>query len=181
MPVEGVNLLPWRAMQRARTRRVRLGGGLVMLLLGLSLGAVGSQGIDALTADQTQRNQRLQAAIVSLDRRISAIDDIQGTRKRLTERMTTLQTLADSRRKPLQRFAAIAWALPDTLTLERWSMQGDTLDMTGSAREVTAVATLMSRIEQLPQFSEAALISIDSPEQPSQMLKYFHIRAKARP
>ena len=181
MEAEGVNLLPWRAMRRARTRRLRLVGSLVMLFLGLCLGAVGSQGIDALTAEQAERNQRLEAAILSLDRRISAIDDLQGTRNRLTERMTTLQVLTDSRRKPLERFAAIAWALPDTLTLQRWSLQDDTLDLTGTAQEVSAVATLMSRIEQLPQFDAATLVSIDSAQQTHPMLKYFHIRAKALP
>lgn len=181
MTINGVNLLPWRAMQRARTLRLRLSGSAVMLLLGLLLGVAGSQGIHALNNEQLQRNLRLEAAISSLDQRISAIDDLQGTRARLTERMTTLQMLADSREKPLQRFAAIAWALPDTLTLQRWSMQGDTLDLTGTAKQITAVATLMSRIEQLAHFGEATLVSIDVPQKPNSTLKHFHIRAKALP
>lgn len=181
MITEGVNLLPWRAMQRARTRRLRLGGSLAMMLIGLLTGVAGSQGIQALTAEQSQRNHRLEAAISSLDRRIGAIDDLQGTRKRLSQRMATLQMLADSRERPLQRFAAVAWALPDRLTVQRWSMQDGLLELTGTAQEITAVATLMSRIEQLAYFGEAKLVSIDSPQKTTSTLKHFHVQAKARP
>lgn len=181
MSFEGVNLLPWRAMQRAQTARLRAFGSLIMLLAGLFAGGVGTLGIDHLTQHQIEQNQHLESAIARLNERILDIDSLQDTRAQLAERMATLKTLADDREQTLERFTDIASALPDALVLQRWSMEGSRLDLTGISQGLTPVAALMSRLETLPRFGEATLVSITSHVDDPTRLKVFHIQAETPP
>lgn len=181
MSSEGVNLLPWRAMRRTQTLRLRIMISIAMLIIGLCAGGIIAHTIQTLTAEQTVRNQRLEAAIFSLDQRIVAIDDLQGTRKRLTERIATLQTLADDREQALQRFAEIAAIVPESITLTHWSLERGHADLSGMASGIKPIAALLSALEEVNGYAEATLLSITTPAETTHNLKVFHIQAEALP
>lgn len=181
MSSEGVNLLPWRAMRRAQTLRLRVIVSMTMLIVGVCAGGIIAHTIQTLTAEQAARNQRLEAAIFSLDQRIVAIDDLQGTRKRLTERIATLQTLADDREQALKRFAEIAAIIPESITLTHWSLDRHHADLSGIASGIKPIAALLSALEEINDYAEATLLSITTPADTPHNLQLFHIQAEALP
>ena len=181
MPPKGVNLLPWRAMRRIQTLRLRVMVSMLMLMIGLCAGGLIAYKVQTLTTEQKLRNQRLEAAIFSLDQRIVAIDDLQGTRERLTERIDTLQTLADDREQALKRFAEIAAIVPTSITLTHWSLERNFLTLSGTANGIKPVAALLSALEKINDFPEAKLVSITTPAETTHNLKLFHIEAEVRP
>lgn len=181
MSFEGVNLLPWRAMRRTQTLRLRVFVFMTMLIMGLCGGGIIAHAIQTLTAEQTARNQRLEAAIFSLDQRIVAIDDLQGTRERLTERIATLQTLGDDREQALKRFAEIAAIIPQSITLTHWSLERSHADVSGIASGIQPIAALLSALEEVDGYAEATLLSITTPADATHNLKLFHIQAEALP
>jgi type IV pilus assembly protein PilN len=143
-----INLLPWRAEQRAQRRNqffIGLGvavaaAALVVLLSNLVMGAI----ID----NQRDRNKTLQSEIEALDARIKEIIDLEAKKESLLARMEIIEQLQRSRPEIVHVFDQLVRTLPDGVNLTAIKQTGLQVQIKGAAESNTRVSALMRNIDK---------------------------------
>lgn len=143
-----INLLPWRAERRKQREKAFYATLFMAFLAGaLVVGVVWYQ-YDALIADQSARNQRLQNEIAAMDRRIAEIAQLEEVRERLTNRQRVIEQLQASRSQMVHLFDELVRTIPEGVRLNNIKQTGDVLTIDGVAQSNARVSAYMRSFEQ---------------------------------
>ena len=145
-----INLLPWRAQQRAQRQKEF---GLAVLGALLAAGAVmlfTSWAISGAIDRQHDRNEVLKKEIAELDKQITEILGLEAQKQRLVARMDIITRLQRSRPEVVHVFDQLARTLPDGVYLTSVKQTDKKLELHGVAQSSTRVSTFMRNIESSP-------------------------------
>lgn len=142
-----INLLPWRAEQRAQRKKeflIGLGGALALAAVIVLAGrfVVQSQ-IDG----QNQRNAVLTEEIALLDQRIEEILGLENQKERMLARMEIIQQLQLSRPEAVHLFDELVRTLPEGVHLTEVKQTERRVEIQGQAQSSTRVSALMRNID----------------------------------
>lgn len=159
-----INLLPWREAERKRRQRdflIAVGGALIagIAVVGLLVFFYNQQ-ID----HQQQRNARLEAEIVELEKSISEIDGLERQKERLLARMEIIERLQGSRPEIVHLFDELTRQLPDGVYLTGIRQTGAEVELTGVAQSSTRVSALMRRIDASEWLKDPSVVRVETTE-----------------
>ncbi|MCB1843827.1 MAG: PilN domain-containing protein [Halioglobus sp.] len=159
-----INLLPWREAERKRRQRdflIAVGAaiGVGALVFGL-LVFIYSQRIDY----QLERNARLEAEIVELEKSITEIDGLERQKERLLARMEIIERLQGSRPEIVHLFDEITRQLPEGVYLTGLKQTGNDVELTGVAQSSTRVSALMRRIDVSEWLTDPSVVRVETTE-----------------
>ena len=142
-----INLLPWREAERQKRQRdfgIAMGAAVVAAIAVVMLSVLAySQMVSA----QVNRNNRLEAEIVELEKSITEIDGLERQKERLLARMEIIEELQKSRPEIVHLFDELARQLPEGVYLTGMKQTGDKVEIRGVAQSSTRVSALMRQID----------------------------------
>ncbi|SEN34411.1 type IV pilus assembly protein PilN [Pseudomonas sp. ok272] len=156
----GINLRPWREMQRQARRKRFLLGLCALLLLALVVIVLGERYINGVIDRQMARNAYISRQLMKLDERIERIDALRRQRRQLVQQMTVVHDLQGSRAGSAKVFGQLAQALPDEVFLTSVRRQERLLFIGGMAQVPGQVSTLMRNLDQAEVFDAPSLIDV---------------------
>lgn len=155
-----VNLLPHRQIRReARQRQF----GLMALFTAVAAGAIVFMGytvINGQVGTQLERNQRLDAAIVKLDKEIADIKDLKDQISVMLERKQVVENLQINRSQAVVVFDELSRQLPEGMYLKSVKQQGNVITVEGVADTNARVATLVRNFNKSSWLESPILIEI---------------------
>lgn len=159
-----INLLPWREAERKRRQQeflIAVAGAFVAGIAAVVLTIfVYNQRIEY----QNERNARLEAEIVELERSISEIDGLERQKERLLARMEIIERLQGSRPEIVHLFDELSRQLPEGVYLTGLKQQGLDVELTGIAQSSTRVSALMRRIDASEWLSDPSVVKVETTE-----------------
>ncbi|KAF1027317.1 MAG: hypothetical protein GAK37_02457 [Pseudomonas sp.] len=142
-----INLLPWREAQGARRRLYFLVFLLVIACVALAAVWLANQVIDQAIDRQVSRNNHLSKEVTVLDSRIKTIDELHEQRQQVMARMKVVQDVQHERSTGGELFDQLSRAVPDGVQLHEVTVEGRTVQISGSAESNQDVARLMRGLE----------------------------------
>ena len=159
-----INLLPWREAERKRRQRdflISVGAalGVGAVVVGLLIFVYG-QRID----HQLERNARLEAEIVELEKSITEIDGLERQKERLLARMEIIERLQGSRPEIVHLFDEITRQMPEGVYLTGMKQTGAEVELRGIAQSSTRVSALMRRIDASEWLTDPSVVRVETTE-----------------
>jgi len=155
-----VNLLPHRQIRREAKQREF---GLMALFAAIAAGAIVFMGytvINGQVETQLERNQRLDAAIVKLDKEIADIKDLKDQISAMLERKQVVENLQTNRSQSVVVFDELSRQLPEGMYLKSVKQQGNVINVEGVADTNARVATLVRNFNRSNWLESPILIEI---------------------
>ncbi len=157
-----VNLLPHRQIRReARQREF----GLMALFSAIAAAVVIFLGYTYITAKidaQAERNARLDAAIVKLDKEIADIKDLKDQISTMLERKQVVENLQTNRSQAVVVLDELSRQLPEGMYLKSIKQQGNIISVEGVADTNARVATLVRNLSTSNWMESPSLVEIKS-------------------
>lgn len=170
-----VNLLPHRQIRReARQREF----GLMVLFSAIAAAAiifVGYTFINGQVAKQLERNQRLDAAIVKLDKEIADIKNLKDQISATLERKQVVENLQTNRSQAVVVFDELSRQLPEGMYLTSVKQQGKMITVEGVADTNARVATLVRNYNISSWFESPILLEIKAVTKNAQKQNVFSL------
>lgn len=153
----GLNLLPWREKAREAKKKqfFAIVGGSAFLAAAAVFGA--HQFMQYTIEHQAQRNQYLSTHIAELDKQIKEIEQLDGTRQALLDRMQVIEDLQSTRPAVVHLFDEMVNALPKGMYLLHLKQEGTKLELEGKAESYARVSSYMNRLDASPWLSSSNL------------------------
>jgi len=152
-----INLLPWR--EELRKDRQKQFVAVMVTTLVISLLIVGS--IHLFYAGQIQnqktRNNRLEAEIAHLDKKIKQIAELEKEKANLLARMNIVQQLQLARPEVVHVFDELVTTLPEGVYISDIKNAGKRITITGVAQSNGRVSTYMKNVETSEWLSNPTL------------------------
>lgn len=155
-----VNLLPHRQIRREAKQREF---GLMALFATIAACAIVFMGytvINGQVETQLERNQRLDAAIVKLDKEIADIKDLKDQISAMLERKQVVENLQTNRSQSVVVFDELSRQLPEGMYLKSVKQQGNVINVEGVADTNARVATLVRNFNTSNWLESPILIEI---------------------
>lgn len=155
-----VNLLPHRQIRREAKQREF---GLMALFAAIAACAIVFMGytvINGQVETQLERNQRLDAAIVKLDKEIADIKDLKDQISAMLERKQVVENLQTNRSQSVVVFDELSRQLPEGMYLKSVKQQGNVINVEGVADTNARVATLVRNFNTSNWLESPILIEI---------------------
>ena len=157
-----VNLLPHRQVKReARQREF----GLMALFSAIAAAVIiflGYTYINAKIDAQNERNARLDAAIVKLDKEIADIKDLKDQISTMLERKQVVENLQTNRSQAVVVLDELSRQLPEGMYLKSIKQQGSVISVEGVADTNARVATLVRNLSTSNWMESPSLVEIKS-------------------
>lgn len=165
-----VNLLPHRQIRREAKQREF---GLMALFSAVAAAAIVFMGYSIISGkveSQLERNQRLDAAIVKLDKEIADIKDLKDQISAMLERKQVVENLQMNRSQAVVVFDELSRQLPDGMYFKSFKQQGKVITIEGVADTNARVATLVrnfntSNLMELPVLVEIKAVTTSAQKQ----------------
>ena len=165
-----VNLLPHRQIRREAKQREF---GLMALFSAVAAGAIVFMAysiINGRVESQLERNQRLDVAIVKLDKQIADIKDLKDQISAMLERKQVVENLQTNRSQAVVVFDELSRQLPDGMYFKSFKQQGKVITIEGVADTNARVATLVrnfntSNLMELPILVEIKAVTTNAQRQ----------------
>ena len=157
-----INLLPHRQLKRAERHRQF---GLMAALAAVAAAAIVFAGWTYLGARkdaQLNRNTRLEAAIVALDKEIADIKDLKDQITNVLERKHVVENLQANRSQAVVVLDELTRQLPEGLYLKTIKQAGNTITLEGVADTNARVATLVRNLGVSNWMESPNLVEIKS-------------------
>lgn len=175
-----VNLLPHRQIRReARQREF----GLMALFSAVAAGAVIFMGytiINAKVESQLDRNQRLDTAIVKLDKEIADIKDLKDQISAMLERKQVVENLQSNRSQAVIVFDELSRQLPEGMYLKSIKQQGNVITLDGVADTNARVATLVRNFNASNWMEAPTLVEIKAVTANNQKQNVFTLKVNLK-
>ena len=143
-----VNLLPWREEQRVQHKTEYLTIVGVCAVIALLVWGVVHWHFNERIDYQKSRNEFLQAEILTLDKKIQQIRELEKEKERLLARMKAIETLQTSRPIIVHIFDALVDSLPVGVYLKEISQTGPRITIKGLAQSNARVSNYMRNVEK---------------------------------
>lgn len=172
-----INLLPKEAR-----KRVGLGEQIFIILLVLALNFAGigfywsylNGVIEQRQNEITRTQQRLQ----ELQKVIEEIEKFEAQRQALEQKLEVIAKLEKEQRLPVRLLDELYLTLEDDLWLNSFNLEGENLNVTGSALSNPVLSNYMRKLEESPYFGEIRLVVSQSREISEQVVRDFQITMK---
>lgn len=159
-----INLLPWRDELRKQKKQDFINA--------IALSAVGTIGIliavymyiEGLKEYQNQRNQKLEAEIVLLDKKIAEIKTIEERKNKLLAKINVIQKLQESRPEIVHLFDEVPKTTPEGIFLTQFTQTGSTLKFEGKTQSNARVSAFMRAIDASQWLQTPKITVIQSQE-----------------
>lgn len=175
-----VNLLPHRQLRReARQREF----GLMSLFSAVAAGAVlflGYTVINAKVESQLDRNQRLDAAIVKLDKEIADIKNLKDQISAMLERKQVVENLQTNRSEAVVVLDELSRRLPDGMYFRSIKQEGKVITLEGVADTNARVATLVRNFNASNWLESPTLIEIKAVTANNQKQNIFTLKVNLK-
>ena len=160
-----INLLPWREAERRKRQRdfmVAMAGSFVS---GLLVIALTNLAFSQMVGQQRDRNNRLEAEIVELEKSITEIDGLERQKERLLARMEIIEQLQRSRPEIVHLFDEVTRQLPEGVYLTGLKQTGSAVEVQGIAQSSTRVSALMRQIDKSAWLTDPDVVKVETTEQ----------------
>jgi type IV pilus assembly protein PilN len=175
-----VNLLPHRQLKReARQRQF----GLMAAFTAIAASAVVFMAYTVINAridSQSERNARLDAAIVKLDKEIKDIQDLKDQITAMLERKQVVENLQTNRSEAVVVFDELSRQLPEGMYLKSIKQVGDVITLEGVADTNARVATLVRNYNDSKWLESPGLVEIKSVTANGQKQNVFTLTVKLK-
>jgi type IV pilus assembly protein PilN len=157
-----INLLPHRQIKRAERQRqftVMAGAtgvlGAVIVFMGLTI-------VNGRIDAQVERNSRLEAAIVLLDKQIEEIKVLKSQIQNVLERKQVVENLQTNRSQAVVMLDELGRQLPEGVYLKSIKQEGILVTIEGVADNNARIATLVRNLSSSTWLESPGLIEIKS-------------------
>jgi type IV pilus assembly protein PilN len=157
-----VNLLPHRQIRRELRQREF---GLMAAFSAIAAAAIiflGWTYINSRVDAQAERNARLDAAIVQLDKEIADIKDLKDQISTMLERKQVVENLQINRSQAVVVFDELSRILPEGMYLKSIKQQANLITIEGIADTNARVATLVRSLSNSSWLQSPNLVEIKS-------------------
>lgn len=155
-----INLLPWRAEERARRNKEFLTLVTAVTLLALLAAFATWSYFNNELEEQRDANDRITQENSRLDAVLVEIDTLEQRREEIISRMQVIQDLQGRRPIPVRLWDDIAKAIPTALYLNNLKREGDLLTFTGLADNPNVVSSLIRNLDSSPWMGNSAVRNI---------------------
>ena len=157
-----VNLLPHRQLKReARQREFGLIAGFVAIAAAVVV-FLGWTFLNNRIDSQTERNTRLDAAIVKLDKEIADIKDLKDQISTMLDRKQVVENLQTNRSQAVVVLDELSRQLPEGMYLKSIKQQGGVITLEGVADTNARIATMVRNLSASQWLQSPNLIEIKS-------------------
>jgi len=175
-----VNLLPHRQIKReARQRQF----GLMAAFTAIVASAIVFMAYTVINAridSQTERNARLDAAIVKLDKEIKDIQDLKDQITAMLERKQVVENLQTNRSQAVIVFDELSRQLPEGMYFKSIKQVGDVITLEGVADTNARVATLVRNYNASTWLESPGLVEIKAVTANGQKQNVFTLTVKLK-
>ena len=175
-----VNLLPHRQLKReARQRQF----GLMAAFTAIAASAIVFMAYTVINAridSQSERNARLDAAIVKLDKEIKDIQDLKDQITAMLERKQVVENLQTNRSQAVVVFDELSRQLPEGMYFKSVKQVGDLITLEGVADTNARVATLVRNYNASAWFESPGLVEIKAVTANGQKQNVFTLTVKLK-
>ncbi len=155
-----INLLPWRAEERARRNKEFLTLVATVTLLALLAAFATWSYFNNELEEQRDANDRITQENSRLDAVLTEIDTLEQRREDIISRMQVIQDLQGRRPIPVRLWDDIAKAIPPALYLNNLKREDDLLTFTGLADNPNVVSSLIRNLDSSPWMGNSAVRNI---------------------
>lgn len=173
-----INLLPWREAERQERQRdfmVAIAGAFVA---GVVVAGLANFIYVGRIDYQLERNERLEAEIVELDKSITEINGLERQKERLLARMEIIERLQSSRPEIVHLFDELTRQIPEGVYLTAMKQSGSSVEMTGIAQSSTRVSALMRQIDASDWLTDPDVVKVETTDQGSRRQAGFVVTMK---
>lgn len=175
-----VNLLPHRQIRReARQRQFGLMAAFTAIVAS-SIVFMAYTVINAKIDSQTERNARLDAAIVKLDKEIKDIQDLKDQISAMLERKQVVENLQTNRSQAVIVFDELSRQLPEGMYFKSIKQVGDLITLEGVADTNARVATLVRNYNASTWLEAPGLVEIKAVTANGQKQNVFTLTVKLK-
>lgn len=175
-----VNLLPHRQLRReARQRQF----GLMVAFtaaVAVALVFMAYTVINTKIKSQTERNNRITAAITKLDKEIADIKELKNQISTVLERKQVVENLQINRSQAVILLDEISRQLPDGMFLKSIKQAGDLITIEGVADTNARVATLVRNFDNSARLTAPSLVEIKAVTANNQKQNVFTMTVKLK-
>lgn len=175
-----VNLLPHRQLRReARQRQF----GLMVAFtaaVAVALVFMAYTVINTKIKSQTERNNRITAAITKLDKEIADIKELKNQISTVLERKQVVENLQINRSQAVILLDEISRQLPDGMFLKSIKQAGDLITIEGVADTNARVATLVRNFDRSARLTAPSLVEIKAVTANNQKQNVFTMTVKLK-
>ncbi|KAB7688912.1 PilN domain-containing protein [Plesiomonas shigelloides] len=145
--MKGINLLPWRELERQQqqqrfVRQVAVWGGFWFLIL-----AVVWFGIDQLNTHQQSRLSRLQSEIQLLDAKLAELRDIKAKEELVNKRITAVSALQKQRDQVTRLFNLLPLVVPTGVYIDKITLNGERVEIAGRSESNVRLSSMVRQVE----------------------------------
>lgn len=156
-----INLLDWRAAERAHKRRQFISLLIAVALLTLLIiGILPVLYYQHLISRQNARNHYLQTQIAVADKKLAEIRKLKKTRAKLMNRMQVIGDLQQSRSASVHYLDQITATIPDGVVLTGLDQSRPTTTLAGVAQSNARVSQYMTNLDDSAWFTHSRLVVI---------------------
>ena len=175
-----VNLLPHRQIRReARQRQFGLMAAFTAIVAS-TIVFMAYTVINARIDSQTERNARLDAAIVKLDKEIKDIQDLKDQISAMLERKQVVENLQTNRSQAVIVFDELSRQLPEGMYFISIKQVGDVITLEGVADTNARVATLVRNYNASTSLEAPGLVEIKAVTANGQKQNVFTLTVKLK-
>jgi len=175
-----VNLLPHRQIRReARQRQFGLMAAFTAIVAS-TIVFMAYTVINARIDSQTERNARLDAAIVKLDKEIKDIQDLKDQISAMLERKQVVENLQTNRSQAVIVFDELSRQLPEGMYFKSIKQVGDVITLEGVADTNARVATLVRNYNASTWLEAPGLVEIKAVTANGQKQNVFTLTVKLK-
>lgn len=175
-----VNLLPHRQLKReARQRQF----GLMAAFAAIAASAIVFMAYTVINAridSQSERNARLDAAIVKLDKEIKDIQDLKDQITAMLERKQVVENLQTNRSQAVIVFDELSRQLPEGMYFKSIKQVADVITLEGVADTNARVATLVRNFNNSNKLEAPGLVEIKAVTANGQKQNVFTLTVKLK-
>ena len=175
-----VNLLPHRQIRReARQREF----GLMALFSAIAAVAAVFMGytvINAKVESQLERNQRLDTAIIKLDKEIADIKDLKDQISAMLERKQVVENLQTNRSQSVLVFDELSRQMPEGMYLKTIKQEDNVITLDGVADTNARVATLVRNFNASNWMEAPVLVEIKAVTANNQKQNVFTLKVNLK-
>jgi type IV pilus assembly protein PilN len=155
-----LNLLPWRAQERAARKREYLRQIIMLMMTLLVLAAFLHISLAQAEQKQQVRNQLLIAQEASYEVQIKEVERLKIIAQTAQQQLSLLTQLQSMRTAITNLFAAFSATMPEGIYFSRIEREGNTLSIAGYADVNAKITQLMHNMEASSWLGVASLQSI---------------------
>ena len=160
-----INLLPWRAWERERLKKLFLTQLASVVVIGAIITFGGGWYFDLAVDNQKDRNRILVDRTKEIDKHIAEIANLREQRALLVDRMRVIQDLQGNRSVIVRVFDQMVVTLAKGVHYHEVLVKDDQVSVTGVAESNNRISALMRNISESEIFHSPTLRSIkEDPE-----------------